>query len=416
MARTRGTRRARRERRLAQRSRDAMRALTAGALSLPGLGHGASAESAPLEIRSDYRYSRYAEDPLPSSNLAAGSEDRYEIDIHQFSFEAPLGDALDLGIDINHETMSGASPWYVTPGASPGDDPEQVMTAATISETRTDALVSGRFYGESTRTDIAGGFSVENDYQALNLSLGVERDFDEKHTTLSGGIGGSFDDIEPSDTDQYPERVRSEKKETYDVFVGLSQVIGRSTTAQTSVKLAHATGFLSDPYKQAFVVSAPLSDARPDDRNQLAWLTRLRHHFGRVDGTVHLDYQYYVDDWEINSHTLELAWYQQLFERVSLIPSLRYYSQSQAYFYAPFYTSARSDGLRSSDYRLSPFGALSYRLEAEAKIHTGDFAWLLTAGWERYTSRADLALGSVSVENPGLVSYELYTVGLSARF
>jgi hypothetical protein len=164
------------------------------------------------------------------------------------------------------------------------------------------------------------------------------------------------------------------------------------------------------------VASSPLSDERPSDRNQLAWLTRLRHHFGDVDGTVHLDYQYYIDDWEINSHTLELAWYQDLFERITLIPSLRYYSQSQAYFYAPFYTSARSDGLRSSDYRLSPFGALSYRLEAEAKLHTGDFAWILTAAWERYTSRADLALGSVSVENPGLVAYDLLTVGLSARF
>ena len=40
-------------------------------------------------------------------------------------------------------------------------------------------------------------------------------------------------------------------------------------------------------------------------------------------------------------------------------------------------------------------------------------------GWtqlERYTSSADLAIVKVAVENPGLVSYNLFSVGLTARF
>ncbi len=411
------TDRAAQRRRRERRPGGVLRALTASALALPGLGQNAAAESAPVEIRADYRYSNYAEDDLAGGKVGAGQErSRYEIDIHQFSFETPLGERFDLGIDVNHETMSGATPWYVEPGATPEDDPVQMMTGATISEERTDALVSSSYYMDQSQADIAAGFSVENDYRAINGSLGGQRNFNEKHTTLSGGIGASFDEIDPVDADEYPERVSSEDKQSYNAFLGLSQVLGRATNVQTSITAQHSRGFLSDPYKRSFVALTPVSDARPDDRNQIAWLTRLRHHFGKVGATLHLDYQYGWDDWEVNSHTLEFAWYQELFERFRLRPALRYYSQSQAFFYAPFYTAARSDGLRSSDYRLSPFGALSYGLEVDVKLHTGDFVWNLSAGYERYESSADLALGSVDVENPGLVSYNLMTVGLTARF
>ena len=53
-----------------------------------------------------------------------------------------------------------------------------------------------------------------------------------------------------------------------------------------------------------------------------------------------------------------------LWSSFRLIPSLRYYTQSQADFYAPYYISERSDGYYSSDYRLSPYGALAWRVKA----------------------------------------------------
>ena len=40
----------------------------------------------------------------------------------------------------------------------------------------------------------------------------------------------------------------------------------------------------------------------------------------------------------------------------------------------------------------------------------------MTAAFDRYVSGADLALESVDVENPGLVSYNLFTVGVTGRF
>ena len=393
-----------------------LHAITSGALALPGFADRASAESAPLEVRTDYKFSRYAEDSLDAGQVAPGGErDRYEIDIHQFRFEAPIGDRWGVGLELAHETMTGATPWYVTPGLTP-EDPIQVMTGATIEEARTDAMLTGTRYLDRGTLSGSAGVSVENDYLAINAGINGERQFNEKNTTVTAGIGGSFDQIEPVDTDLFPQRPTKENKQTYNLSVGASQVLGRATTIQSSLKYQLSDGFLSDPYKLAFVANIPETDERPDQRHQFSWLTRFRHHFARMDGTLHLDYKLGLDDWGINAHELELAWYQTLFERIRLIPSLRYYTQSQADFYAPFYIGPRSDGFRSSDYRLSPYGAFAYRLKAAARFQTWQLLWDANVSWERYESAGDLAIQGVDVENPGLVSYNLFSVGLTARF
>jgi hypothetical protein len=407
--------RRRARRRSAQQPRTLVRALTASALALPGLAGPARADGPPAEPRSDYRYSRYAEDSLPTRKVATGGErSRYEIDIHQFRFESGISDRVGVGIDVSHEAMSGATPWYITPDAD--GTPVQVMTGATVDEARTDAMISGDYYFERGKATLGGGISSENDYLALNGSFGGERNFNEKNTTLSGGLGISIDQLEPSDTEKYPTRPESEDKQSYSGYVALSQVLGDSTMGQLSLKYQHARGFLSDPYKLAFVDGVPETDERPDTRNQVSALARLRRHFRSVDGSLHLDYAFYGDDWELYSHMLELSWHQTLFDRFRLIPSARYYSQSQAEFYAPYYNVARSDGLRSSDYRLSPFGAYSYRLQAEFPFEFWEFKWHVSAAFERYVSDEDVALESVTVANPGLVSYNLYTVGITGRF
>jgi len=360
-------------------------------------------------------YSRYSEAKLPSSKVAVGSErSRYDIDIHQVRFAMPIADRFNLGLDVVHESMSGASPWYVIPG----DDgkPVQVMTGATIDDARTDVLLEGKYFMDRGQASLSGGVSFEDDYFAINGGLGGELDLNEKNTTLSSGIGVSIDSIKPVDTDQYPLRPNHEKKQTYSGFVGLSQVLGRSTAMQSTLTYQLGNGYLSDPYKQALVVGEPLGDSRPDLRNQISWLSRYRHHFSSLDATLHADYQFYWDDWKISAHSFELAWYQSLFEAFQLIPSVRYYSQGQADFYAPYYEQTRSDGHYSSDYRLSPYGAISWRIKAETRFRIWQLDWLASFSWERYLSSGSYALQKVSTPNPGLVNYDLFSVGFTTRF
>jgi hypothetical protein len=91
---------------------------------------------------------------------------------------------------------------------------------------------------------------------------------------------------------------------------------------------------------------------------------------------------------------------------------MRYYSQTQADFYEPYYQAARSDGYYSSDYRLSPYGALSFRVKLAETINN----WTVGVSAERYISDKSYSLQKVDVENPGLVDFTLFTFGLDYSF
>jgi hypothetical protein len=393
-----------------------LQALTSSALALPGLADDATADAPEGRYVGSYSFSLYAEDDLPSGKLSAGSTERYEIETHQFRLLGPVGGRMDAALDFTYETMSGASPWYVEQG--PNGKPIQVMSGATIEEERFDTSLSGNYYFDNARAGLNGGFSIENDYRAINGGIDGETHFREGNVTLSSGLGFSYDTIEPTDAALF-NRPTHETKSSLSGFLGASTLLGPSSTIQTSLTYQHQRGYLSDPYKLvSTVVDGNVPDNRPDQRNQISWLTRYRKHFSRTGSTLHLDYRFYIDDWDINSHTIELAWYQSLFDAFRVIPSLRYYSQSAADFYGPYFNTLAPGTEASSDYRLSPYGAFSFRIRGETRLRGWpfDMDWRASISYERYLSDGDLALGDVSLENPGLVNFNVLSVNLTGSF
>jgi hypothetical protein len=181
---------------------------------------------------------------------------------------------------------------------------------------------------------------------------------------------------------------------------------------ETRLDYTIENGYLSDPYKQAYVAGSLLPDSRPGDRRAWAWTTRLLQSVAPLHGAVHLDYRYYGDQWNINSHTVDLAWYQELPDRWGVVPRVRWYSQSQAGWYAPYYSATRVDRLYSSDYRLSPYGALSTSVSAYKKLAGWDFS----LRYENYRSGAGYSVRSVELENPGLVNFQVFSVAVDKVF
>lgn len=389
----------------------ALLALTSSALALPGIAGKSQAATPATETSLDYKYSRYSEDDISRGKTSSPDTERYEIDSHQFRLLRPWGDAYDVTVDLLYETMSGASPWFIMPGAN--NEPIQVMSGATIKDTRADALLKLRQYGEHTTYGASIGLSDEDDYQALNFGLEGEWEINEAQS-YSLGIGYSDDDIKPTDggSTQFPDRIESASRDSISAYAGFSQIIDAQTVVQSSVSFSKQDGYLSDPYKLAYVNNDTTNDSRPDGRELFTWLTRFRHFFTEMRAALHLDYRYFEDDWDITSHTAEAAWYQNIGDGWQLVPSLRYYSQSQAFFYQPFYAQARGDGFASSDYRLSPYGALSFRF----KLSKSWAGWTASLNWEQYDSSGDYAIEDVDAENPGLVDFSLLSLGISKRF
>jgi len=411
-------RRSRRERR---RERATLRALTSSALALLGAAGKASADTAIDHVESSYSFSTYSEDNLKSSKtIPNGERTRYEVSTQQASIAGPITDWLDVALQVTHEKMSGASPWYVTQDAAGA--PIQFMSGATIQDTRNDLSLHANYYTDQGRLGFSGGYSTENDYSAINFGSDGELHFNEKNTTLSGGLGGSFDSINPTQADLYPTRPDHKSKQSYSGFVGLSQVIDRRSIIQGSFTYNLGAGYLSDPYKEVYQVGAPsqYGDFRPNRRHQFSFLVRYNRHIEETESTIHLSYQYYIDTWGISSHMGELAVYQNFGDSFQIAPLIRYYSQTKADFYVDYLRAGQTppDNM-SSDFRLSPYGALSLGAKAEYVFHTPwlrDIEWRTHASVERYLSSGDLSLKSVSVPSPGLVNFTVLSVGITAVF
>lgn len=421
----------------------ALTALTTSALALPGIAGSARAD-APIErATGSSSFSYYKEDNLSPSRFfdnGQGSRERYEVFTQQLRFDVPVAERVDVGIDFLYEEMSGASPWFVEADpANPDEGRLQVMSGATIEDERYDLSADFDFYMDQGKDTLAAGFSKERDYLSVHAGLGTERNFNDKNTTFSGSFAFAYDWIEPTDADDFQTRPDERERFSFDLFLGLSQLISRSSTAQITMNYKHSDGYLSDPYKAIAAVggSGVLSDQRPDTKDQVSILARYRHHFEPVAGSLHLDYRFYADDWNVIAHTAEIGWYQNVFGFFTVTPGVRWYSQSQADFYDTLVRNdvIESDGAsRSSDYRLSGYGAISWKIKAEVELTdlfeyqpppwlealgvSEGFDLIASLSYERYISDGDLGIVNQKEvdEAPGLVRFRLFAFTLSGRF
>jgi len=379
-------------------------ALMSAAAALAPEAHAQTATGAETDSRVSYRFNDYSEDSLaPGPHL--GDPERYRVLSQQFQLATRAGSESAIDVSATHEVMSGSSPWYLLRG--PDNRPIQVMSGATIQEHRNEVRASWtQGAGTSSSTTWSASYSQERDYRAT--ALGVERSV-PLGDALTLGYGGSFshDLIDPFEAEKY-DRVRHEDKNSASAFGSLAWVIDRASVLQTGLQLNVEHGYLSDPYKLVSVGSSLVDDLRPDRRVQAAWLARYRRAFSAADAALHVNYRYAQDNWGIVSHTVEAAWFQTLPSRWELVPSLRYYSQQQARFYAPYFVDAGSHNFYSSDYRLGTFGALSASFNLRKRIGK----WEFSGGVERYHAATDYALGGADAVVPGVVSYTRAFIGL----
>lgn len=374
-------------------------ALSTSALALPGIS---GADAPPTDSTLSYKISNYQEDPLSREQAPFGVLERYDIDVHQFQLVAPVGRDFSLQIDANHETMSGASPWFTS--LSPAGEPIVNLSGATIHDERSELAIGSRYY--LPRGSIGGsiGYSEEDDYRARYLTLSGQRNFNNDMTTVSLGLSHSDDEIFPTDAALF-NRISNADKRSSSALLSISQVLNRVSTFQMALNVTEHSGFLSDPYK--------LRDVRPDNRSQLALAGAWRRFIVPADAALHVDYRAYHDDFGISSHTFDLAWYQNLGRRWQLVPTLRYYSQSAADFYTNVDDFLSPDDQpQSSDYRLSAFGAISGGLHLITRF--GDWQATLTA--ERYRADEDYSAYDVTAPSAALVAFTRVSLGLDFTF
>jgi hypothetical protein len=372
-------------------------ALSSSALLLPAY-QPVKADAPPTDGTVGIRYSSYQEDDLLASKSLSGSSERYDIDIAQFHLLAPVGDDWSVALDVQYEDMSGASPWFV--GMDVEGDAKVVMSGASIEDTRTDISVTTRYYYDRGNVGLNFARSDEDDYQSDAIGLDAAFNSKDNLTTYSVAISGSDDEIEPTQGTT-PTNTLKDGKQIRSAWIGASRIVSKRAIVRFGLSYTYREGFLTDPYK--------LNDQRPDERKEWAASVGYRHFFVGPNAALHADYRYFDDDWGIQSHSIDLAWHQNINQHLRLVPFLRYYSQGEADFFAN-YVDFTAD-YYADDYRLSAFGAFSGGLRGIVNLDD----WQFNLSGERYVSKASWGLYNGD-ESPGLVKFWRYSIGVNYRF
>jgi hypothetical protein len=324
-----------------------------------------------------------------------------------FLVEKDLSSQLNLKIQGVYDVISGASPTGAPTNAqirlgSTGGSYSVVSGASSRSGTGTTSsqtpsppraltasdyiLPTQRFHdartGVNTELSLRSGsdlytgqiaYSTESDYTSLSFTAKAAREFNSKNTVVSAGVSFNHDDVDVFRT------LSTETKDGVQLFLGITQVLDPKTVLSANFTAGFSSGYLSDPYKVALVNGTLMPDNRPGRKDEQILLTTLTRAVDSLNGNAELSYRFNRDSFGISAHTASFAWYQKIGHAFVLSPSVRYYQQSAAYFYAVEFTG--SPEFYSADYRLSNCASLSYGLKT---VWTPRDNFSVDVAYERY--------------------------------
>ena len=325
------------------------------------------------------------------------------------------------------DTLTGASPsgavktdraqTFTSPSGRGGytTPANQTPLDSTFKDTRFAGTLSYTLpVFDASRLQVGGDASSEHDYLHLGGNLRLESDFNQKNTTLFGGVAYSYDTITPEggipvafsalsnqrsngegEDDSHTSRgISNDTKTIVDGLLGVSQILSRRALLDVALSYSQVNGYMTDPYKFLSVVDGAtgrlvnnpsntsfgyyLYEKRPDKRAKESVYAELRYALDRDSFAV--NYRFMTDDWGINSHTVEARYHWNINKTHWFEPQVRYYTQTAA----DFYNTVLIDGQT-----LPQYASADYRL---AKLNTwtlgAKYAWQTRSGNE-YSVRAE---------------------------
>lgn len=235
---------------------------------------------------------------------------------------------------------SGNNTYTTQPGELPVRDMRDIRYAFGIDYEHE----LSRLYSNTVSADI----SKETDYLSFGVSDTVRRDFNNKLTTVSAGIGFTADTIAPGGgapvemalySAPAPTGESEEKsKNSASLLLGVTQILSRRALTQVNLSYNTSSGYLTEPYKFLSVVDGTTGstldyryEKRPDSRTSTALFWKWQYQL--PEDVVYVSYRYFSDDWGITAHTADVKYRYELGGGKYLQPHLRLYQQTAADFY-----------------------------------------------------------------------------------
>ena len=199
-------------------------------------------------------------------------------------------------------------------------------------------------------------FSDENDYTSYSPALGGSWDFNERNTTLGGGVNLFLDHLHPQGVFA---GLGGDRKITSSTL-SLTQILSPSTLVAITANSIHSSGVLGHPYNPVVLgQGGMLIENLPTSKTSLALTGQLIQGYHLVDrrSSLHLEARYYQDSWKLASQTAEIQVYQYLTENAFLRVRTRVYRQTHAALAKQQYQG--NEVYRTADIRFFDFTLLS---------------------------------------------------------
>ncbi len=317
---------------------------------------------------------------------------RIDVESHYLDFKYGLTENTALGLRLAIDSLSGMTPvgsHEDAPADTPLEDLEWEFQH--IEDERKVAVVTLEHEINDHTLSFEYAHSTEEDYVSNTVSLKWQAELFEKNTTITAGASFGFDEVRAT---PFTTILDDRNKDTYELTLGVSQLINTRTILDLTLGYGHSEGYLADPYRRisqtttrtvttpfgSFPVTDTFTEPENRPREQDRWVAKItgRHYFPTIDAALSGSYRFFANSDNLEGHTFELKWIQQVNPKLSVTPYFRYYQQSGADYYRPTLTNSgidghgRNDGIGpfySSDYRLSAFDAITYGFSASYELN-----------------------------------------------
>jgi hypothetical protein len=335
---------------------------------------------------------------LEVSSIASSIKDKVSFGINTYSDNADvqvysptfsifkkLSGQWMLGFKMRIDAISAAS---IVNGSNAGR--VDAVTGASSKEsdllnfddTRYAPTIMATYDDGDNLVTFGGYYSSEVDYKGKSVFINYVRQLNEQNTALGIGISQSFDKWEPVFQRALPKDNRNEGK----IDLSINQLISPTFSMQAVYSYMYSEGFLSSPYHYVLQSDLAKFENYPDTRAGHAFALKGVYLLNE-NNSMNFSYRYYIDDWDISSHTLNVEELHDFSKNLTSGLRVRYYTQTKSNFAKPIGTYTLSDKYFATDYRMGAFDSYTIGIPFIYKLKHGS---KLTASVDYYqTSKSD---------------------------
>ena len=263
---------------------------------------------------------------------------------------------VELGIDV----YSSASSDKIDPTTISSASSKDVRISPSLNYLKENA---------KNNTALGGGvsFSQEFDYTSIGANVLFAKATKDKNREFSAKASVFLDtwsvilpvELRNIETDFKYKQGDNAPRNSYNLALGLSQVVNQRLQVSILTDIGYQTGLLGTAYQRVYFGdngNNAYSEKLPDNRFKLPVGLRANYFLGDKF-ILRSFYRFYTDSCNLTAHTAELEIPYKITPFVSVAPFYRFYSQSGVDYFKPYKEHLLSDNSEfyTSDYDLSKF-------------------------------------------------------------